>query len=87
MSFEAPQRSAVGRRPSSMGLSLLPLVVHSHAVPTGARDALAAAIAATPEHRGEMLESAARILYDQTDLDCSDVRELVGLPDGDCSCG
>jgi hypothetical protein len=69
-----------------MSLSLLPLVIHSHAVPVSARNALMAAYTAAPERRDAMLESAARVLYAETDLDCTDVRELVGLPEGNCSC-
>ena len=63
---------------------MAPLLIHSNDVPAGARDALKAAYAGAPERRTEMLESAARILYDETDLDCSDVRELMGLSDGGC---
>jgi hypothetical protein len=63
-----------------MSFSLAPLLIHSEAIPARARDALKAAYDAgqpTP-----LLESAARVLYSETDLDCRDVRELVGLPDG-----
>jgi hypothetical protein len=68
-----------------MSLSIAPLLIHSEQVPAAARDAIRAAYEAPPEHRGARLESAARILYHETGLDCSDVRELIGLRgDGDC---
>jgi hypothetical protein len=66
-------------RARNMSLSMAPLLMHSEQVPAEARDALRAAYDAPPEHRSERLESAARILYEQTGLECSDVRELVGL--------
>ncbi len=68
-----------------MAFSFAPLLVHSEAVPLSAREALrAAASAARPEEREGRLEEAARVLFRETDLECSDVRELVGLPDGAC---
>jgi hypothetical protein len=67
-----------------MALSMAPLLIHSEAVPTVARDALRAAMQAPPEDRVELLESAARILHSATDLECGDVRELVGLSRGGC---
>ncbi len=68
-----------------MRFSMAPLLMHSPQVPAGARDAIRAAYDAPAERRDEMLESAARILHAETDLDCGDVRELVGLsPEGAC---
>jgi hypothetical protein len=68
-----------------MTMSMAPLLMYSEHVPAEARDAIRAAYEAPPEHRGARLESAARILYQETGLDCSDVRELIGLRgDGDC---
>jgi hypothetical protein len=68
-----------------MSLSMAPLLMHSEQVPAEARDAIRAAYEAPPEHRSARLESAARILHQETGLACSDVRELVGLPGvGDC---
>ncbi len=67
-----------------MPFSLAPLLVHHEAVPHVAREALRAAHDALPEDREEMLEEAARVLYRETDLDCRDARELVGLPHGSC---
>jgi hypothetical protein len=69
-----------------MSLSMAPLLMHSEQIPAEARDALRAAYEAPPEHRGAGLESAARILHRETGLECSDVRELVGLLGrGDCA--
>ena len=62
-----------------MGLSMAPLLMHSEHVSVGARAAIRAAYAAPVAHRDARLESAARILHQETGLDCSDVRELVGL--------
>ncbi len=67
-----------------MAFSLAPLLVHSEAVPHVAREALRVAHEAPLEDRLEMLEAAARVLYRETELDCVDVRELVGLPQGTC---
>lgn len=66
-----------------MPLTMSTLLIHDHAVPQAARLALQAATAAAPSDREALLESAARILYDLTDLECVDVRELVDLPVGD----
>ena len=68
-----------------MSLSIVPLLVHSDVVPASAREELRAAIEAPLEARLGHLESAARILYDHSDLDCRDARELVGLSEGSCS--
>jgi hypothetical protein len=57
--------------------SFAPLLVHSEAVPPSARAALRAALE-SPDREAE-LEAAARVLYLETDLECRDVRELVGL--------
>ena len=67
-----------------MAFSLAPLLVHSDAVPPLARQALLAAGSAPPESRDELLEQAARVLYDEAGLECRDARELVGLPAGRC---
>ena len=67
-----------------MPFSLAPLLVHHEAVPQLARDALRAAAMAPPESRDEMLQEAARILHRETDLECRDARELVGLAPGFC---
>ena len=62
-----------------MGFSIAPLLIYSEAMPAKARDALRAASVAPLEQRRTELESAARVLYQETGLDCGDVRELVGL--------
>ena len=67
-----------------MSFSLAPLLVHSDAVPLLARQALRAAADAPADTRGVLLEEAARVIFDETDLECRDVRELVGLDDGTC---
>jgi len=63
-----------------MSLSMAPLLMHSEQVPAEARDAIRAAYDAAPQHRAARLEAAARVLHQATGLECSDVRELVGLP-------
>jgi hypothetical protein len=69
-----------------MSLSMAPLLMHNAQVPAEARDAIRAAYEALPEHRSARLASAALVLHRTTGLECSDVRELVGLPgDGDCA--
>jgi hypothetical protein len=65
-------------------LSMLPLLIHSADVPAPARAALQAAATLPAEQRGAALETAARLLWSETDLDCADVRDLVGLPPGAC---
>lgn len=71
-----------------MSLRIAELLIHSPDIPAPAREALRAASAATAEQREAQLTSAANILFRETDLDCADARELVGLRvDGACSCG
>jgi hypothetical protein len=67
-----------------MAFSLAPLLIHSHAVPLEAREALRLASSANPEGRRSALVNAARVLYTETALDCSDAMEVVGLRE--CSC-
>ena len=67
-----------------MSLSMAPLLIHNDAVPARAREALKAAQLAAPEQKGAALEHAARILYRETSLDCSEARDLLGLPPGGC---
>ncbi|HTA94353.1 MAG TPA: hypothetical protein VK745_32455 [Polyangiaceae bacterium] len=68
-----------------MAFSLAPLLIHSESVPLKAREALRAASVAPLEHRHSALASAARVLYAETALDCSDALEIVGLQ-GNCGC-
>jgi len=63
----------------TMSFTMVPLLMHSDAVPRVARDALRAAFAAPPERRDAELLSAVRVLYRETDLDCSEAKDLVGL--------
>ena len=67
----------------SMAPLLMPLVLRfprRSATPSGRRTRPPA------EHRSARLRSAAFVIHQTTGLDCSDVRELVGLPgDGDCA--
>jgi len=68
-----------------MAFSMAHLLIHSDSVPPEAREALKAASFGPPERRSAALESAARILYRERELDCRDARDLVGLPPGgDC---
>jgi hypothetical protein len=68
-----------------MGFTMAPLLIHSEAVPREVREALKAASDGPPERRHAQLEAAARVLYDETDLDCGEVRDLVGVtPAGSC---
>jgi hypothetical protein len=62
-----------------MGFSLAPLLIHSPAVPVEAQNALRAASFGPPERRAAALESAARVLFRETELECRDAIELVGL--------
>jgi hypothetical protein len=67
-----------------MGFTMAPLLMHSEGVPSAARDALKAAALSPPERRKAALEWAARVLHHETDLDCGEARDLVGLPAGGC---
>lgn len=59
--------------------SMAPLLAHSELVPVRAREILKAAWNAPETERPEMLRAAAHVLHRETGLDCSDVKELVGL--------
>lgn len=68
-----------------MTFSIARLLLHSSAVPVEARDALKTALESGPEERDAVLEEAVALLYNGTDIECSDARELVGLsPCGSC---
>jgi hypothetical protein len=70
-----------------MALSLAPLLLHSDAIPAGARLALVDAFARPEEERGPLLADVAKILYREASLDCADALELVGLAGAsDCGC-
>ena len=61
------------------------LLIHSEAVSLKARDALRAAVSAPVEFRASELESAARLLQSETDLNWCEARDLVGLAPA-CGC-
>lgn len=67
-------------------LSMAPLLMHSSDVPAPVREALIAAYAGDPDERDERLVFAARMMARETELECADVRELLGLADDDCTC-
>jgi hypothetical protein len=67
------------------GFSILPLLVHSDAVPPGAKSAILAAQASAPEMRAQALASVARVLHQETGLECRDVLDIIGLDAGTCS--
>lgn len=67
-------------------MNIAALLIHDETVPREVRDALRTASVAAPADRDLALTRAARILYDATDLDCRDVRDLVGLaPSPECT--
>jgi hypothetical protein len=69
-----------------MSFSVAPLLMHREDVPAIVRHALRAASDVPAEQRAPHLESAARILHRELDLDCGDARELVGLfAEGSCA--
>lgn len=67
-----------------MSFSLVPLLLHNADLPANVREALHAAQISEPEDREDRLVVAARLLHRETQLECADVRELVGLPPGIC---
>jgi hypothetical protein len=67
------------------GFSMLPLLIHSDAVPAGARSALMQAQTGSAEQRIDALVAAARVLHHETGLECRDVLEIIGLEAGSCS--
>lgn len=73
---------ARGRIP--MSLSMAPLLMHSSDLSLPVRQALQAAHAADPDEREDRLAEAAELLFQETQLECADVRELVGLAPGGC---
>jgi hypothetical protein len=68
-----------------MTFSIAPLLIHNEALPLEAREALEAGSFGPFEQRRAQLEKAARVLFRETDLECGEVRDLVGLPPGECS--
>lgn len=68
-----------------MSFSITSLLLHSPDVPATVREALRAAEEGEPAERDRQLKTAATLLYQEADLSCADVRELVGLT-GECPC-
>ena len=62
-----------------MALSVAPLLLHSDAIPEGARLALRDAFARPEDERPALLANIAKILYREAELDCDDALELLGL--------
>lgn len=62
-----------------MKFSMGPLLIHSADIPATVREALQAAYAAEPDAQEDLLAQAAKLLHRATDLECADVRELIGL--------
>lgn len=69
-----------------MSFSMATLLMHSPDVPANVREALRAAEDAEPADRPHQLKTAAHLLFQEVDLTCADVRELVGLPANDGGC-
>jgi hypothetical protein len=71
-----------------MAFSVASLLLHSDSTPEGAKTALRDAFTRPEEERPALLQAAARILYREASLDCSDALELVGLAPGvEAPCG
>lgn len=62
-----------------MSFSMIPLLMNSDSISAAAREALRAVIKAQPEQRTEARKEAARILFAETELECGEVKDLVGL--------
>jgi hypothetical protein len=62
-----------------MSFSFLPLLLVEEDLPDRARAALREAYSAPAEERRTYLEQAARALCMESQLDCAEARELVGL--------
>jgi hypothetical protein len=67
-----------------MAMSMLSILVHSHAVSPDVRDALHAAELAPVDQRAVARKAAARLLLQESAIDCRDARELVDLAPGAC---
>jgi len=67
-----------------MSLSLAPILLHSDDVSPQAKRALEAGMRGPESQRRVALESAAKLIVLETGVSCSDARELVDLPPGNC---
>jgi len=65
---------------------MMPLLLHSPAVPPAVRAALEAAERSPPGQRHAELQTAARLLYSEAALDCREVHDLIGLSPPLCGC-
>ena len=63
-----------------MSFSMAPLLMHDTDLPAAIREQLRAAYLGEPERRDDHLVTAARLMHQELALECSDARELVGLP-------
>jgi hypothetical protein len=75
---------AISGKETQMALSMTAILLHSHAVPSDVRDALHDAELAPVESRANARKQVARLLVQQSTLDCRDARELVDLSPGAC---
>jgi hypothetical protein len=53
-------------------------------VSPSAKRAIQAAQSSSPELRPQALASAARVLHQETGLECSDILDIIGLDAGSC---
>lgn len=67
-----------------MAMSMTSILLHSHAVSSDVRDALQAAEHAPTESRAGARKAVARLLLQESSIDCRDARELVDLAPGAC---
>jgi hypothetical protein len=67
-----------------MAMSMTSILIHSDAVSSDVRDALQAAELAPVENRAGARKAVARLLVQESTLDCRDARELVDLAPGAC---
>lgn len=67
-----------------MAMSMTSILIHSHAVSSDVRDALQAAELVPAENRAGARKAAARLLLQESKIDCRDARELVDLAPGAC---
>lgn len=65
-------------------LSMAPLLLHSTDISLDVREVLRSAISAEPNERESRLQTAAVLLHQELELECADIRELIGLSTGDC---
>jgi hypothetical protein len=69
-----------------MSMSMIPLLMVSDSISAEAREALRAVVKAPAHERAEKRVAAARLLFNETDLACDEVKDLMGLSPTECSC-